>query len=69
MKTTKRRILSIEIVSPDEAVQMGCPEGQNSELFGGAEKLLAIQFEQFREDLPAEAVGRVAWKGSGSTWY
>jgi len=54
MKTTKRRILSIEIVSPDEAVQMGCPEGQNSELFGGAEKLLAIQFEQFREDLPAE---------------
>ena len=68
-KTTPRRILSIKTVSIDEAVSMGCPAGKEIELFGGAEKVLAIQFEQFSEDPPAEAVGRVAWKRSGLTWY
>lgn len=69
MKTTPRRILSIKTVSLDEAVSMGCPQGKDNELFRGAKKLLAIQFEKFCEDVPAEAVGRVAWKGSGLTWY
>ena len=58
-KTTPGRILSVKTVSLDEAVSMGCPEGKDIELFRGAEKVLAIQFEQFSEDLPAEAVGRV----------